>query len=100
MKSYTLNYTGSGEVVELHARDDMHAIALAAERLGGEPVVAAAWTADEPNDAGERCRRIAFWPDVRAAAQLDPERVVAWLSTIGDALKVRPFPGPLQLTDD
>ena len=83
MKSYTLNWSGSGATSEIHAANDAAAIAEAESIIGGDVVVADQWDADGTNDDDEPCKRILFWADEESADNDDGANAIAELSTVG-----------------
>jgi hypothetical protein len=72
MKSYVLQFAGSGEVCEGNFGSEVDAILWAESVLGArgydrEEIVTGGWDADGQNDDGEQCHRMLFWADEDAA---------------------------------
>lgn len=86
MKSYVLNYAGSGATSEIYANNDTDAIIEAPLLLGEDTVEAAQWDADGCNDDGEPMKRILFWIDEQSAESDDNgTRSIAQLTVVGRA---------------
>lgn len=95
MKSYTLNYVGSGECSEFFAENDREAAEIAAFRVSGccfdknagrftEPVVAEQWDAAGLNDDDEPCKRLLIWECEQDAVDNNGSKAIAQVETIGD----------------
>lgn len=64
MKSYTINFAGSGEVCEGFFESDLQAIhwaQLVFLNRGVTDVVRGDWDADGQDDEGGQCYRLLFW---------------------------------------
>lgn len=97
MKSYTLNYAGSGVCKEFFAPNDKEAIELAIGFIisGGncidddgnrfEPVAADQWDAAGYNDDDEPCKRILFWACEVDAENDNGAKSIAQVETVGAA---------------
>ncbi len=84
MKSYVLNWSGTGAISEIFADTDEDAIAQAID-LTRAPIVADQWDADGWNDDGEPCKRILLWDTEELAENDAGAKATASLSTIGAA---------------
>jgi len=97
MKSYTLNYAGSGVCTEFFAPNDKEALELAASMIVGgghcidndgnrsEPVIADQWDADGYNDDDEPCKRILIWACEADAENDNGAKSIAQVETVGAA---------------
>ena len=83
MKSYVLNFTGTGATSEIYANTDADAISQAVTIIGGDPVVCDQWDADGRNDDNEPCKRVLIWSSEEDADNDDGKNAVAELSTVG-----------------
>lgn len=83
MKSYVLNWAGSGATSEIFADDDEAAIEAAKSRLGDDVVVAENWDSDGWNAADEPCKRLLFWATEEDADNDAGQNALAELSTVG-----------------
>lgn len=85
MKSYTLNFAGTGATSEIFAKDDQDAISQATLVIGGDPVVCDQWDSDGINDDDQPCKRLLIWASEEDADNDDGANAVAELSTVGRA---------------
>ena len=89
MKSYVLEFAGSGEVCEGYFEKDSEAIAFAEsvlEARGHEPskIVRGEWDADGQNDDGEQSYRMLFWANEDDAENDAGAISVAQLCKVGN----------------
>ena len=89
MKSYVLEFAGSGEVCEGYFETDNEAIAFAEsvlEARGHEPskLVRGDWDADGQNDDGEQCYRMLFWANEDDAENDAGANSIAQLCKVGN----------------
>lgn len=86
MKSYTIEWYGSGEVREIFAANDTDAELAALEIVDVPGAVAAdQWDADGRNECGEHCKRLLIWDNESVASWDDGSRAIAQLCTVGRA---------------
>ena len=75
MKSYTIEFNGTGEVSEGQFSNDNEAqswVEAVLEAQGhGTELVSSDWESDGQNEDGEQCYRMLFWAD-EADAENDP----------------------------
>lgn len=89
MKSYVLEFAGSGEVCEGHFAKDSEAIVFVESQLearGHNPVdlVRSEWDADGQNDDGEQCYCMLFWANEDDAENDSGEKSIAQLCKVGN----------------
>ena len=84
MTSYTVNFNGSGEVLEHHFNTDAQAVlwlTLVLESRGYDLDIldASGWDADGVNDDDQPCYRMLFWADEVASFNDDGVKAICSL---------------------
>ena len=84
MTSYTVNFNGSGEVLEHHFDTDTQAVLWITRELVSRGydlniVDASGWDADGVNDDDQPCYRMLFWADEVASFNDDGVKAICSL---------------------
>lgn len=88
MKSYTLEFAGSGETNEGYFANDAEAqawVVLLLDSMGYDhnSLVSSDWSADGQNDDGEQCFRMLYWEDENDAENDAGEKSICQLCKVG-----------------
>jgi len=87
MTSYTVNFNGSGEVLEHHFDSDVQAVLwitreLATRGYNLEDLDSGGWDSDGVNEEDELCYRMFFWADEDASFDDDGANAICCLCVV------------------